>query len=310
MKKIILKNITLTSISNNILVALLTGYGIISHAADRDSDKIHEYNQTVEQVMTLEKNNQYSEAAMLALASSIKISEDIGYDQIVRTTISTLNNIQQEVVTETKSGAGKFSILFGLIGGSASGSIDYTDFITANPEEVAQFPTKVRTDFSDLKNGLRSFFDEYQQELFYSKIFMAKALQLSVKIDSGSDAELKSQIKKQAQYVSKISFKGTHVINSCTTKKYLEKTNGFGISITGLLISLDLSASENHKAYAKTECSLESHQISISEMDLGYYQLRLAEKLLQENLRSFELKQTVYGKAPYYPTWSSPYFKP
>lgn len=308
--KINYNNQTFMTFSKTIIVSVLMVYGAFSNAADRDSDKVYEYNQTVEQILTLEKNNQFVEAALLALASSIKISEDIGYDQIVRTTVSTLNNIQQEVVTKTESGAGKFSILFGLIGGSASGSIDYTDFITVNPVEVSQFPSKVRADFNDLKNGLRSFFNDYQKEFFYSKIFMAKALQLATKIDNESDTELKLQIKKQAQYVSKIVFKGSQTINSCTTKKFLERTNGFGISITGFLLSLDLSASENHKAYTTTVCSQEISQLSISEMELGYYQLRFADKLLQENLKSFELKQTVSGKAPLYPTWGSPYFNP
>lgn len=147
----------------------------------------------------------------------------------------------------------------------------------------------------------------HETELFYAKVFAAKALQLTANLSVEEIKQVYSYVMKTAQKVSYVNFHGFQQITNCVRTDYAERSSGRGLNLTGL-ISFSINESEQQHAHRETTCSNEVISQSISELALDSVDLMLVDELIREQDKKLQLKILKESEASEYPTWGSPDF--
>ena len=268
--------------------------------------KYKRYQDSVVELEVLEKGNNFKVAALKAAYLAKEIADKSNFDEMVVTMNRTLTEKQEEVVTEDHRAGGSFRILFGLIGGSAHKTYDSAKILTANPKQVEAFTRIKARDFRKLQVKLESYTEKNETELFYAKIFAAKALEMTARLPIDEMSQIYSIVMSAVQRVSYVNFIGFQNITNCIRVDYAERKRSWGISLSGL-IGLSLGESETRRAYRETTCNSETIEHSVSELALNSVDLYLADAILVEQFQKLQLKIVDEVEAPVYPTWGSPY---
>ncbi len=264
---------------------------------------------TIAIINELEVRGQYQSAALTAASTANSVAQEIGIDKTVAQVTTTLNEIRQETIVETKKQAAGFSFLLGLISGSASSSYDVTKMITVNPEEVEGFTTKTANDFRRLQGQLKTYVKDNESALFYAKVLAAKALQLTEKMDIDQLIAVRGTIMKSVQFIKQVQFAGTQTVNRCLTMNYVDRENSLGIAISGLFLSLNYSQSDVQHAHNEKSCSTSANSGITSESQWTSPKLMSADLKISMFEKAMDLRLVGERHAPSYPTWGSPYMK-
>lgn len=147
---------------------------------------------------------------------------------------------------------------------------------------------------------------KHETDLFYAKVFAAKALQLTANLNIEEIKQVYPYVMRAAQKVSNVNFSGFQQITNCVRMDYAERSSGWGLNLTGL-ISLSVSESENQYAHREMTCSIEVVPQDLSELALESVELMLSDDLIHEQDKILQLKIVSESEASEYPTWGSPY---
>lgn len=271
--------------------------------------KHRKYAPVLTEITALEQAGDLRAAALTAAIEAQTLADRGGFDEIVSSIETKLQENREEVVTESvRRGAG-FSILFGLLGGSAHQNYDIARILTTNPSTVARFTSMKETQFRRLQGKIQAHAQKNETELFYAKALTAKALQVAAGLPHEELKEIYGYLTETAQRVSRVSFLGLQNITSCTQTDYAQRSRSWGVALSGI-ISFNIGESHNQNPYRETTCNRTTVTASESELALRSVDIMLADQALQLALSRLSLKMFDEATAPIYPTWGSSYIKP
>jgi hypothetical protein len=260
------------------------------------------YQQNIGEIKALEKSQKYKEAAVKASLLSAQIASNIKMDEVVNSVDSVLNIEQEEVVVSHKNESASFRILGGLFSGSLGHNYNTTKIIQTNSEEVYAFSTKKQRSFAKLQKQLKAYIAKNETDIFYSKVFAAKALQLAAKMNVENIQEVYSLVTKTAQQVEVISFLGVQNISECIETNHAARVDGLSASLKGFLLSFNVGDKTTYNAYEETSCENSVNAYKVNENDIASFELRVADENLIIEGKNLSLKM-LKATAPTYPTW-------
>lgn len=260
------------------------------------------------QVVAMEKASQTKSAALKSALLVQEIAKNAKLDEMVASIDRTFVTKKKEVVTESDNFNFGFKILFGLIGGSAHSGWSTSEILTTNPQDVASYSAIKASDFSNLQKRLDSYIKNNETEIFYTKAFAIKALELTTKLKVSDASGIYPVVMKSAQQASNITFIGYQKVIECDQVDYAEVSNGWGIKLTGIL-KLNIGETETRQAHSVMTCSNGALEHSVTERALNSVDLMLADDLLRDANQTLQLKMLKEVEAEVYPSWGSPYLQ-
>lgn len=251
-----------------------------------------------------EQEQNYLGAFSHSLSLANQLSNNLGVDKVVASTESSLHAIENEVITSSSTDGLKFNLL-GLIKFKGKRTQHKTSWILSNPDEVAQFPTKVERDLESLKSDLNSYARDNAKSIIYLKALTAKTIQLAAKL-SGEDrlryAGYVDRLYSQSQF---LTFIGVQTVLSCTTRNHGAYTNDLSVGLSGLLLSLNFRDTIDHKSYTDSSCSAQVKSEMVTDNGDDYLSL---ETLIDSLYQKFSLELLSDSHAPLFPTFGNPYY--
>lgn len=263
------------------------------------------YDESVKELAALEKAGQIRFGALKAAALAHQLMDQTGQAGVIASVERTFLEKKKEVVTEETSLAASFKLFFGLVGGSAQASWDTAKLLTTNPEEVATYSSIKARDFLRLQKTLMKYLLKNETELFFAKIFAAKAVELTSKLPVEEVSAVYGYVMKSAQLVSAVSFSGFQTVTNCLQIDYADRASGWGIRLKGL-VSVRVGQQSTQIAHQETTCSQEQRESRAEELALNSADLMIADHILKEQNQILGLKLVRESSAPMYPTWGSP----
>lgn len=263
------------------------------------------YDASVKELAALETAGQIRFGALKAAALAHQLIDRTGQASVIASVERTFLEKKKEVVTQETSLAASFKLFFGLLGGSAQASWDTAKLLTTNPEDVAMFSSIKARDFSRLQRTLTKHLLKNETELFFAKIFAAKALELTSKLPIEEVSEVYGYVMKSAQLVSAVSFSGFQIVTNCLQVDYADRANGWGIRLKGL-VSVRVGQQSTQNAHQETTCSQEQRESAVEELALNSADLMIADHILREQNQILGMKLVRESTAPMFPTWGSP----
>lgn len=260
------------------------------------------YSKEITTIKKLESSKDYKRAAIVSAQMARTIADKIEMDSVVADINNKFETHQSEKITKEVNFQGKFSALFGLISGAAKTGYDVSTILVTNPEEVATFSSREKKDFKALQKTLKNYVVKNENDIFHAKIFAAKALQMTSKLDLEDMNEVYSTVTRAAQKVSNISFLGVQNILSCTTTFYPEKRKNSSAKLGGFLLSFKVGEEVVEHAHTESLCDSRSNYFEVREDNIHSVELLIADENLEAQAQNLSLKM-VEKEADIYPTW-------
>lgn len=251
-----------------------------------------------------EQEQNYLGAFSHSLSLANQLSNNLGVDKVVASTESSLHSIENEVVTSSTSNGLKFNLL-GLIKFKGKRTQHKTSWILSNPDEVAQFPTKVERDLESLKSDLNSYIRDNAKSIVYLKTLTAKTIQLAAKLSNENRLRYSGYVDRLYTQSQFLTFIGVQTILSCTTRNHAGYTDDLSVGLSGLLLSLKFKNTTNHNSYTATTCSAhERSEITTT----GGNDLMNLDSLIDVLYQDFSVALLRDSHAPLFPTFGNPYY--
>lgn len=271
------------------------------------SYSLEKHQDQIRQVNKLEKSGSILDALFVAKAASEEIIANLNVGGVVSSIDSQLNEIRNEIIVSkhsSKINFSFFSLILGPVTGSASRKWDTTKIITANPDDVAEFPTKIASDFRVLKENLVKYVRDNELALVYAKVFAAKAVQLSTLISVEERASLRSSIHTLVQQSQLMNFLGVQSILSCVTTNYTNRSNSSSFNMTGLFFKIGAESNSDYLAHSVKTCDPAiSKYAEVNEMVAASANIYKADMLIKHYYKQFGLKEVMDSPDYFYPTW-------
>lgn len=255
-------------------------------------------------IKNLELEQNYLGAFSQSLRLVNQLSIGLGVDKVVATTESSLHAVENEVITSSSSDGLKFNLL-GLIKFKAKRDRHETSWILSNPNEVAQFPTKVEKDLERLRADLNSYIRDNGKSIVYLKALTAKTIQLAAKLSVENRLRYSGYVDRLYTQSQFLTFIGVQTILSCTTRNHAGYTDDLSVGLSGLLLSLKFKNTTRHNSYKATTCSAQER----SEMTTtGGDDLMNLDSLIDTLYQDFSVALLRDSHAPPFPTFGNPYY--
>lgn len=270
-----------------------------------------------------------------------EIHRKLGVNSVVQTINTTLTEVRNETVTEKfankhsssigGSGSGLFGLLFsGSFGSSneSSSKWDVTKVLVQNPEEVATFNHRVRSELSGLQSQMLQYLDKNESDLIRLKelcvVNLAQAFQLmqDPKFQQATDPRFLQELATTARIATELTFHGQQVVTRCVQTNFAARVReGESKSNQNAgfrLLFLDFSASSSSYNYSYWEqvphsdksCSSSTNQISITpENTVFFVNLSYLDRMVEGWLKAVNVARLAVKDQVYYPTWGSPYYR-
>lgn len=265
------------------------------------------YKEQADKIIKLEQTQAYTSAALLASAIANQLATKAKFDETIDSIERTLTTKKKEIITEKNSKRFNFNFFF-LLKGSYNQVEDVTEMITTNPLEVASFSSIKKRDFQQMQKNLQAYAKKFETEIYYSKMFAAKALDLASKVDANNFQNIYDLVMKTAQRVSQISFAGVETYTNCVHSNYVEKSEETSAWVRGLI---GLSYKESSKQMAHSEKFCEDETIEHSQLAdvFDSADLMSADRTLSYQIKKLGLKFVTTVEPEEFPTWGSPYYQ-
>lgn len=261
-----------------------------------------------DQILKLEKDGSIEQAISESLSMAKNLLIDLKVNEIVATASSINYDITNEIITGSGSQSGSAQSGLFAFSGSYTRTWETTEMVKGNPEEVADFQNKVDRDYRSLQSQLKDYVLSNEIPLTYLKLFVAKALQLAVKLDYNSMTRVSYEIKAVAREAQRITFKGTQSIIMCETTNYAQRSNSSEAGFNSFIFSFSESSKWERPAYSKTTCQAKpSQSATINEVEMLSLRLHYAETLIEKYSNSLGLNQVTRAMEPFTPRWGLPY---
>lgn len=293
--------------SINLFIILIVVLTSLSAKADIN---FADYEKEINSIRELEAAQQWMSATLMAMEAASKVVRDAKLDVIQDSTEPSLDSINQETLVSTE----KFTFgivrrgLFGFLSFlSIFASQDITKMVVANPEEIAGFGAKIRSDREKLRELLVSVFKDKTAALYLAKILTAKAISLTKNLSDEDLFKLSPYLKKILSRVSHLSLAGMQNISRCEVNKYIDNGASAAISFGTSFFAVGLGLEDLKKAFNEKKCTRDSNLEHVSELDS--IPVLKADLILAAEIKAMELRILIGTMAPKYPTWNSPYYK-
>lgn len=293
-----------------LLCVPLAVYG--QHEVVRDSDNSYaKYTQTAREIRMLHRE--------------LRVGEVItSIDQVLTQNV-------KEVVAErhnesSSSGLrGAINLLFLSLSGQASESSssrwDVTKLIVQNPTEVAKFDRKAQAGFRNVQTNLIKYMENNEKELIHLKELGLQNLAAAYELIQAGERIPIAELEETAALVMDLNFLGVHEVTRCVRVKYANRSSrshdsgSFGARGRFLFFSANLGGESEQKKYwrqlahTETKCESNTNQIKLhSDSTVYYVNLSRLDRMLEDWIVAVDLALLANTKAPYYPTWESPYY--
>lgn len=286
---------------NKIIFALMSTTILISTVSHAKSNQ-RATDEMVRQVLSLENNEQFFQASVFAATSALKIADQLNFDEVALYADREFTEKRKEIITKTTTAKAKASFL-GLISIDGHFTDHKTQIITVNAEKVSQLPRQVMSDLSGLERRIIDYADNNQHAILMAKVHAAKAFELAMKATVEEKKELYPLLMQAAQSVSRIQFIGSHELRYCVRTKHAGYEDKLEIKLGGLFFSGDASFVEQYHRYTTVDCSTTQQRVTIGQQDLLSPELIVADYVLANTKRSFELQWLRHDVSIYTPDW-------
>lgn len=266
----------------------------------------------------------------LAMAEAAQLISDmyqgLGVGQVIARVNTAMTEIRDEVVVSSytkRNNASLGASLLGLLSLRANyksyNYYDVTKIITRNPEEVAQFPSRVENELNRLRSDLLKYINKNADRITLMKYLGILYFQM---VNESSDANEPIYVDEFARILGlldTLNFLGEQTVTACVATNHANwrKTDDWsaGAALRILFISLNAgggrSSEEIHHAYTEGTCQSTVNQVQVSQGDMVWnVNLTRVDSILKEWAAVASLKvQLAPGSAPLFPTFNSPYYK-
>ncbi len=277
-----------------------------------------DYSSSIEKILQLESSGNLKSAVIYSATLSLNVGQAIGVGQVVESSQLKLAEIRKQIVKTTvdRKWEGSSASQYGGSYDKGNSTINYTQIISVNPEDVSQFGEKIQSQQKELNKKLLRYVKDKEESLLLAKIAAAKALQLFIRLNHDERNETSALVANAANQIKQFSFLGNLAVQRCLITNYASYTDhvqAFSVFVSAGENSSQ-SASDNdttttHRSYTEKSCELEKFFTSITGNEIHLARLSLADAMI-----SFYEKQAVLIEfsdpyMPYSPTWGNPAYK-